>query len=223
MPAKPRKRSPPPEYVRTAAEFADGIDDPNESEPSEDGTTIVPQPKTSYRVHPQGRDTYCTPQVIQIATRLHAAGLSLPVLCKAIGLSFATAQDWNRQGRADLAAGRDSPFARWWTGLEEAKGACEANLVRLVSAGAVSDWKAAAFLLERRYPQRWGKPEHRLPKDVKDDLSKLSTEDLRKVASGQELPKLAATAPEHDDDVEELEDEDELTDEDDSKPPPIDV
>jgi hypothetical protein len=32
----------------------------------------------------------------------------------------------------------------------------EERLVGLVAAGAKSNWRAAAFLLERRYPERWG-------------------------------------------------------------------
>jgi hypothetical protein len=31
----------------------------------------------------------------------------------------------------------------------------ERRLVALVAAGAKSNWRAAAFLLERRYPERW--------------------------------------------------------------------
>lgn len=232
MPAKPRKRTPKPEYVEFAQRVEDGLEEPNEPEQSEDGTSIVPAPKTSYRVHPQGRDTHCTPQVIKFAARLHAAGLSIPVLCKAMGIRPDVAMVWSARGRADLAAGIDSPFSQWWCAMEEAKGASEANLVRLVSAGAASDWKAAAFLLERRFPQRWGKPEHRLPKAVKDDLSKLSTDDLRKVANGEDISKLSRGAEVDPDADDEEPDEDELDldlDEateplaDDGKPPPIDV
>lgn len=187
-------------------------------EQSEDGTSLVPTPKVTYREGP-GRPTNCTPQVIKVAARLHAIGLTMPVLCQATGIPFQTVLEWNRKGKDDIAAGVDSPFAQWWQAMEEAKGAFEANMVRTVVAGAVTDWKAAAWILERRVAQRWGKPEHRLPREAKDDLSTMSTSDLRKVASGEMVPKgLAETVAAE----EEEPDEDELTAEDETKPPPID-
>jgi hypothetical protein len=49
----------------------------------------------------------------------------------------------------------------------------EERLVALVAAGAKSNWRAAAWILERRYPERWGparRPdEPELPVPVGDD------------------------------------------------------
>lgn len=218
MPAKPRKRAPRPEAI----DLLDDLGKTDELEQDEQGQ-LMPQPKTSYRTHPQGRDTYCSPQVIKVASQLHAAGLSLPVLCKAIGLSFETAKDWSTRGRADLAAGVDSPFARWWAALEEAKGASEANLIRMVCAGAATDWRAAAWLLERRYWQRWADPKFRLPKEAKDDLSGKSAAELQAILDGKEPPQLAASNDSEEDDTPDEPELDLADPEDNGKPPPIDI
>ena len=52
---------------------------------------------------------------------------------------------------------RESGYPRlaWIAAKVEAE--YEARLMRMVSNAAARDWHAAAFLLERRFPERWGR------------------------------------------------------------------
>lgn len=45
--------------------------------------------------------------------------------------------------------------------LDEHLARAEAGIVASIARAAEADWQAAAFLLERRFPERWGKPRER--------------------------------------------------------------
>lgn len=53
-----------------------------------------------------------------------------------------------------LAQGGVEPFWSFIKGLDEAEAAAEATFVATI--GKSRDWRAAAFLLERRFPEEWG-------------------------------------------------------------------
>lgn len=158
-----------------------------ERDAEDHGAQIMPDVKLTYR--PAARPTLCTPEVTRLVAELVAAGLTIPVACKAIGVSKPSWASWNAKGRKHEADGTDSQYREWWEAMCEAKASCEANLIRMVSAGSASDWKAAAWVLERRYSKRWGKPEHRPESDAGDDLTAASTEELQLmlVSGGQRL------------------------------------
>jgi hypothetical protein len=58
-----------------------------------------------------------------------------------------------------LAAEGREPYGQFWEGIEDANAEVEARLTQLVEAQAPSDWRAAAFILERRFQDRWKKRE----------------------------------------------------------------
>jgi hypothetical protein len=158
------------------------------SDDSEDHAgQVMPEAKITYRPRPGLAG--CTTEMRRLVAELLAAGLTIPIACRAVGIPKATWGSWNMRGKADSEAGVESVYADWWDAMQEAKAACEANLVRMVCAGSVADWKAAAWLLERRYGQRWArKPE--APETHKDDLDVMSEDELRKViASGKPSAK----------------------------------
>src|SRR5262245_20932845 len=59
----------------------------------------------------------------------------------------------------DLAAEGREPYGQFWEGIEDANAEVEARLTQLVEAQAPSDWRAAAFILEQRFQDRWKKRE----------------------------------------------------------------
>jgi hypothetical protein len=45
----------------------------------------------------------------------------------------------------------------------------EAALVHGIQQAAATDWRAAAWTLEQRYPERWGEKAHGLDADLEED------------------------------------------------------
>jgi transposase len=81
----------------------------------------------------------------QICTLLRA-GTTVDLAAEATGISRRTFYDWLE---------RDPDFRQ---SVDEAKAQAEATLVaRVAKASAAGSWQAAAWLLERRWPQRWAK------------------------------------------------------------------
>lgn len=78
------------------------------------------------------------------------AGNYLEVAAKLAGVARSTLYVWTKKG----AQGRE-PFATFHAQLQEALAASEARDVATIGAAARTDWKAAAWRLSRRFPQRW--------------------------------------------------------------------
>lgn len=62
---------------------------------------------------------------------------------------------WLKRGRA-ASSGRYYEFAR---AVEEAMAVAEDVSVAIIDGAAGDDWRAAAWKMERRHPDRWGKKE----------------------------------------------------------------
>ena len=72
-------------------------------------------------------------------------------------MSYEAFRNWVLKGEADAEAGIDSAYAQFRDRLTRARAEGELNLVRKLEDNP--DWRAAAFLLERGYRERWGKAE----------------------------------------------------------------
>jgi len=80
-------------------------------------------------------------------------GATRQQVAAAAGLSRVTLWRWLRED-PELAAE-----------AEQAEGLAEMAMIRTVYEASRTDWKAAAFLLERRYPARWGRGRGRVDDD----------------------------------------------------------
>ena len=92
------------------------------------------------------------PAVTQRIIELIRAGNCLEVAATTAGIHRTTLQRWLRNGR-DQARGR---YKRFLISVERAQAECESRDVALIAKAAASDWKAAAWRLERRLPRRYG-------------------------------------------------------------------
>jgi hypothetical protein len=77
-----------------------------------------------------------------------------------VGLARGTFDDWMRRGRSDR--GQDEPYRRFRARIKAAQAEGEAINVAHVAQAARDDWHAAAWILERTHPERWGPPATRL-------------------------------------------------------------
>jgi transposase len=98
-----------------------------------------------------GRPTLLTPERADDLVLLLAAGASPARAAAAVGVGERSVTRWLRDGLRErvIEARAASP--------ETAEALSEARLVVLIARAAVHDWKAAAWLLERRYPERWAR------------------------------------------------------------------
>ena len=91
-----------------------------------------------------------TPEVTERITRLIRLGNCRETAAAAAGISSRTLRNWCMWG----ADGRE-PYTEFCDALEAAEAEIEKNVVIAVIAAAKKDWKAAAWWLERRHPNRW--------------------------------------------------------------------
>lgn len=81
------------------------------------------------------------------------AGNYLKVACAAAGIGVSTLNQWRRDERKQFAA-----FA---AAVDEAIAYAEQRNVALIQRAAVTTWQAAAWYLERKHRDRWGKEQPR--------------------------------------------------------------
>jgi hypothetical protein len=124
------------------------------------------------------------------------AGATREQAAAAAGIGKRTLQRWLAHGEGDRAAARFASFA---AALREAEAAMVVDAVEgIQQAAQAGDWRARAWLLERRFPAEWGRRSaHELsgpagePLELGGDLNlgKLSDEDLEQL---RELYRRAA-------------------------------
>src|SRR5262245_38594888 len=118
-----------------------------------------------------GRPPRLTPPVLEQIRRLRDGGMPVHRIADEVGLT-------QRSVYRALARTRPPGFPGAVTGIpvtsESAPDELEADLVRdIVRAARHGEWRAAAFVLERRWPERWargarGAPSEQLPPDEDD-------------------------------------------------------
>lgn len=76
--------------------------------------------------------------------------------CAAAGVSRNQFYEWLRRGRAG-----DGIYEVFLADVERARAEGESRNVMLIAQAAQANWQAAAWLLERRHPERWARPSQR--------------------------------------------------------------
>lgn len=80
---------------------------------------------------------------------------------EATGVDGSTYYRWMAEGEDRYEAGKlvkaRSPYREFREAITRARAEAEAIHVAHVASASSKDWRAAAFLLERSYPQRWRK------------------------------------------------------------------
>jgi hypothetical protein len=71
----------------------------------------------------------------------------------AAGIHYQTVRTWLKRGKSE----ESGIYADFFVAFTRAKAIAEKRLVKTVLTAGPEDWKAAAWLLERRHPDRYGK------------------------------------------------------------------
>ena len=101
-----------------------------------------------------GRRTKLSAELKKRLLSYIAAGNYQHVACAAVGIDNSTFTRWWEKGEAG-----HEPYATFCKELTRAEIEAQANLVELVRSHAIGDWRAAAFLLERKHKKDWGRHE----------------------------------------------------------------
>jgi hypothetical protein len=92
------------------------------------------------------------------------AGNYVAVAANAAGISLRTLQVWLQRGRKG-----EDPYAALVERVDRARAEGEVRNVATIAKAATERWDAAAWLLERQYPERWGRVSMRLRTETSDE------------------------------------------------------
>lgn len=104
------------------------------------------------------------------------AGNYLHVAAAYAGLSKETPIEWRKRGARDARKGQDTVYSRFAASVDQAMGQAEVMSVAAIRSATKENWQAAAWLLERRYPDRWSR-------HVTIDLSKCTDDQIESALS----------------------------------------
>jgi transposase-like protein len=98
-----------------------------------------------------GRPTDCTPEVTEAVCAELREGLSIASACAAGGIARSTYHDWLQR------ASEGPPFSDFRDATTKARAVGTRSLEVTVRTAALDDWRAAAWMLERKAPEDWSK------------------------------------------------------------------
>jgi transposase len=121
-------------------------------------------------------------ELIEQLARLVRAGNYLESAASSCGVTLRQLQSWLAQGHDPAAPPR---FRKLRETIDGARADAEARNVAIIANAARDHWQAAAWLLERQYPERWArasqrgqatsKPETATKSDPLAELDELAT------------------------------------------------
>lgn len=122
------------------------------------------------------RPTKLTPDLQEKICQAIRAGNYLETAAAYAGISKVTLHEWMRRGRREMerveeAEGRarirkkEAPFVEFLNSVEKALAEAEVRDVILIGKAAEVNWQAAAWRLERKFPDRWGRRERQRPEE----------------------------------------------------------
>jgi hypothetical protein len=114
--------------------------------------------------------TKLTPELMRGVFHLVRAGLSLDKVAYAVGIDPTTFYRWMREGRRET----EGLLYEFFTGVKKALAAFEYCCIEAIPTDP--QWQRRAWLLERKFPDQWGRREPRVrpprekPPESMDDV-----------------------------------------------------
>lgn len=141
-----------------------------------------PESLPPYKFDPTRADT-----IIQFLR----AGAFIETAAAAAGISKQTLYNWLERGLREHAKSDNPPLAAWAAEAMKAQALSEVAMVSVVGKAAqMGVWQAAAWHLERKFPERWGRRES--VEHTGPGGGPLTTKDLTKhMTSGEKRARMA--------------------------------
>lgn len=102
-----------------------------------------------------GRKPKLTPKVQETICRYISAGSFRETACAAAGIDSRTLRKWLKKAVDDDARGEETDHTRFRDAIDLAGAAAEARDVAHITKAGAEDWRALAWILERRGAKRW--------------------------------------------------------------------
>jgi hypothetical protein len=140
-----------------------------------------------------GRKTLLEPDVIDRLEQMLKAGNYIEVACRAVGVPGRTLREWMQRGRRSDAPG-DELYRELVERVETALAEGEVRNVAQIAQAARDNWQAAAWILERSAPERWGRvsTRFRLPPELPPEEDASLPPARRELDPFTEVDELAA-------------------------------
>ena len=104
---------------------------------------------------PMGRPSVLTPQVEERILGFLRLGNYIETACKAAGIHKDTFYDWMKRARTGKPG--DERYAEFAARVDSALAEAEGRDVQTILLASRQQWQAAAWRLERRFPERWSR------------------------------------------------------------------
>jgi len=117
----------------------------------------------------RGRPSKLTPKIQEEILRVIKSGNYIETACAYVGINKSTFYEWLKRGarekdrvaknpRAKVRKS-EQPYVDFSNAVEKALAQAEIRDVAIIGKAAEENWQAAAWRLERKFPERWGRKE----------------------------------------------------------------
>lgn len=101
-----------------------------------------------------------TEKTIEKAQKGIAIGTPQKYVAQSLGISEEAWYSWMRRGEHDLQNDKDDTiFAKFYESVKKAQAKSVSRCVSMIQKASIDTWQAAAWWLERRYPEEFGRKE----------------------------------------------------------------
>ena len=138
-----------------------------------------------------GRPTKLTKELIDEIAQYLRAGNYIETTAALVGIHRDSIYEWLKRGNAEIdrvsksnrsrIRKKEEIFVEFTDTVKKAQAQSEAMLVGLIGQAAQKNWTAAAWRLERKYPDKWGRTERNVATAQDDPVKELAQQiqDLR--------------------------------------------
>lgn len=111
-----------------------------------------------------GRPTELTPDVLAEVTRVLPVVLYVETLADYIGVTRFTVRNWIKRGKKEekrlrhpraKPCEREAIFLQFFYAIKKAIADGQFHSLQIIRNAAATQWTAAAWLMERRFPEQW--------------------------------------------------------------------
>ena len=99
-----------------------------------------------------GRRTKLTPELQQRLVQALRVGCTHRTACQCAGITYSTFYDWLRRGEAG-----NTRYTQFSHAIKRAEVEAMMRALAQINTAMATDWRAAAWLLERSYPHEYGR------------------------------------------------------------------
>jgi len=97
-------------------------------------------------------------EIIEHVRKLASLGVDVKTITDALNISRQTFYDWLNRGERDAQEGKRTLYADFFDAYKKAQAeAIIRNVALILEAAKNGNWQAAAWFLERRMPEVWGR------------------------------------------------------------------